>query len=410
MKKKIIGAIIIVIVLGAAAFFMMNRGIVVEVEMAAVTQGNIAKYVEELGVVKTKNQASVYADTAGRVTDVLVKEGEQVNTGDVLVRLDSQQLSRQKRELEAQRLGIIAQYNEATQSIDEKEIEKLELEIEVIERRIKEAKRVVENNKRLYEAGAISYEEYNITVTSLEAEQSNLEGVQLDLELIKKPISENISAQYEAQLRQLDIQMEALESQSGDFVITAHMSGTVLMKAVEKGSYVQPGVPLLEIGDTEILYIESDLLIGDIANVEVGAPVIISNKDLRIIDLQGTVTKIHPQAFSSVSDLGIEQKRIKVDIEFEGSVAILRPGYDLDVNIIIESKENVLLIPENAIFQQAGRDFVFVNVNEQAILREIEKGIESQRRVEIVSGLQKGDQVIVSPSGELEEGVQIKSK
>ncbi len=54
-----------------------------------------------------------------------------------------------------------------------------------------------------------------------------------------------------------------------------------------------------------------------------------------------------------------------------------------------------------------GKHFVFVNVDNKAELREVKKGLESQRQVEIISGLKKGETVILSPDEEIEEGVNI---
>lgn len=409
-KKKIISIAIIVTIIGVSGFYISTQSTAVYVSTAAVIEGDIAKYVEELGVVKVKDQMNIYAPTAGMVTEVLVDIGDQIKKGDVLVKLDGEQLSRQMAELESQRAAVLAQYKEAKQPIDNKTIEKLELEIEDIEKRVKKAEEVANNKKVLYDAGAVSQEEYQSALRSLEGEKSNLEKAKLDLELMTKPVSENIMTQYEAQIKQLDIQKEELEKSSKNFTITASMDGTILQKEVEKGSYLQPGMNIMQVGNVEELYVESDVLVGDIANVYEGSVVKMSNENLGIMDLEGVVKKIHPNAFSKVSDLGIEQKRIKVDIEIKDAVKNLRPGYDLDIKIITESKENVLLVPENSLFNIDGKDFIFVNENNKARLREVEKGIESQRQVEVVKGLKEGEMVLISPNEKVEEGISIKSQ
>lgn len=409
MKKKIVGIITILVIATGGIFFVMNREATVEVDTIAVEEGHIAKYVEEIGVVKTERNANVYAVTAGRVTEVLVEVGDEVKRGDLLARMDTQPLSTQARELQAQRDVITAQYREAMRTIDDEELEKLQLQLQDAEVRLQEAERNLNNNRQLYEAGAISQEVYRTTVADFEVQERNVEKVKLDIEIAQKPLSENIPAQFQAQLRQIDLQLEEINSRRGDFVVTAPIEGTLMIKVVEVGSYLQPGTHMMEIGDTKDLYVESDILVADIAKVKEGDSVIVTNKDLGILGLKGTIRKIHPQAFTSISDLGIEQKRIKVDIEIESSPQNLRPGYDLDIKIILEERANVLVIPENALFQQEGKDYVFINENDVAVLREVEKGIESQRRVEIIRGLQKGDIVILSPDDALEEGSAVKT-
>ncbi|AOY78136.1 efflux RND transporter periplasmic adaptor subunit [Clostridium formicaceticum] len=407
MKKKMIGIIGVLSVMVVIGFFMMNRNKAIEVTVATVEKGNISEYVEELATLMMENQESVYAPTAGKVTAVQVKLGDQVEKGDVLVRIDAQQLSEQKMLLEAQKAAIMAQYHEAIKPVNEKEIEKLELLLTAQERNVAEAQRKLENSKKLYEAGAISNEEYQSAVLLLDTEMNSLEKIKLDLELIKEPISPNIAPRYEAQLRQFDLQIQELARQAKDFVVYAPMRGTVMMKEVDVGSYLQPGAHIMELGDKGQLYLESDILVGEIGKIEIETPVEITNKDLGIEGIKGSVRKIHPQAFSKISDLGIEQKRVKIEIQVEDSIENLRPGYDLDIKVITDSKENVLLIPENAVFQKDRKTYVFVNENNTAVLREIQKGMESQRLVEVISGLQEGEEIIISPDEKLKEGISI---
>lgn len=410
MKKKVIGSILVggIILLGAG-FLMSQTKEGLEVETAFVQKGNISEYIEEVGVVISENTGSVFAPAAGKVTEVTKGVGELVDGGEVVVKIDSQQLSKQIMELEAGKSVLMAQYNEAIKPRDPKETEKLELQLNTQRSRIEEIQRQHDIHKTLYEAEAIPYEEYHAFVTQLEEAKAQAEAISLDLELLKKPVSENVIAGYKAQLKQIDIQIEKLRSQGDDYVVTAPLKGTIMTKTVEKGAYLQPGAELMTIGDGEALYIEGDILVSDIGKISPETAVEISHKDLGIENVKGVVRKIHPQAFSKVSDLGVEQKRIKVEIELQEKIDILRPGYDLDMKLIINSKQDVLLIPENAIFEMEGKNYVFVNENSTARLKEIQKGIESKRLVEVTVGLEEGEEVILSPDNKLEEGRTLKS-
>ncbi len=410
MNKKIVGIVIIVTLIGIIGFYMANRNKIVQVDAAVAVEGSIEKYVEELGIVKAKNQGDIYASASGTVKEILVDIGDEVKKGDVLVKLDDMQVSKEIQGLEAERSAILAQYNEAKESVDIESIEKLELTVKDMERRTQKAEETANNSQMLYEAGAISHEEYKNTLDNLELEKSNLEKIKLDLELMNKPVSKNIIAQYEARLKQIDIQKEKLKDLSRNFTITSNIDGIVLRKTIEEGSYIQPGMDIMEIGNVEELYIESDILVDDIAYVQEGARVKISNKNLGLVDLEGVVKKIYPYAFTKVSDLGVEQRRVKVDIEIKDSIKNIRPGYDLDIKIVVDSKDNTILIPKDSIFDMEGKHFVFVNTDNKAELREVKKGLESQRQVEVISGLKKGEVVILSPDEKIEEGINIDTK
>lgn len=407
-KKKFIILALIILCLATLGYLIKNKTTVLDVEIYEVKEGKIEKYIEEIGNVKLKNSEIVYANLPGKVTEVLIDVGDEVTEGSVLVRLDSEDQVRDINILEAQKAALRAQYNQALTPVNVEEIKKIELVISDLEKRFNESNRLLTTQKELLDAGIISNQDYQDFILNHESLQTELDKAKLDLELLKKPISPNISAQFEANLLQLDLQIDALKSNEGDFIFTAPFKGTILSKNIAKGSYVQPGTILFEIGSLDELYIESDVLVQDISGVVEGAVVKIENSDLDISEFKGIVTKIHPQAFSKISDLGVEQKRIKIEIEIEKLLKNIKPGYELDIKIITQIKDNVLVIPENALFEIEGKDYVFIIDKGITALRAVEKGIESDRQVEILSGLVKGDLVILSPDENLSEGKAVR--
>ncbi|TJX14383.1 efflux RND transporter periplasmic adaptor subunit [Tissierella creatinini] len=410
MKKKIIVFIVAALLIGAGAYYFyisQNKGI--EVNVKAVERGRITSYVEEIGEVKVKDYVNIYSPTSGKVTDVKYDVGDVVKKGDVLIRLDGEDISKMIKELDAQRSIIVAQLNEAKEPVDAKSIEKLNIEIKNIEKRIEFAEKDVSDSQMLYSIGASSAQEVEAARRNLDFEMSNLDKAKLDLELMMKPVSANRLAQYKAQLNQIDVQKKNLRDSTKDFTVTSTIEGTVLLKDVEVGSYLQPGMHIMEIGNINNIYVESEILVGDIGKISEGSEVLISSDDLDLKGLKGKVSKIHPTAFSKISDLGIEQKRIKVEIILENANPNLRPGYDLDIKIILEKNDDTLLIPENAVFGMDGKNYVFTVEESKAILREVKTGIESERQIEILAGLEEGEIVILSPDNDLEDGIKVEA-
>ncbi len=406
MKKKIIIIGALVIVTGAAAVFFLNQGDGLQVNGAETTKGSIEEYVEETGTVMARNNIQVYSPASGKVTEVLVDVGDTVVEGDVLVKLDGETLSLQLAQLEAQRSAAVAQLNEAKKAGDANAIRSLQLDIEQMQRTIQEEEENLQDTKTLYEAGAISEEQLRAAERNIETQMTNLAKMKLQLNQLNSPVSGNLIAQYEAQIRQIDLQKQELSSSGDDYTIVAGVTGTVLQKTVQKGSFLQPGMSLMELGDTENLYIQSDILVSEISDIEEGLSVRLINEDLGI-EASGEIQKIHPNAFSKISDLGVEQKRITVEIQMDSIPDGLRPGYDLQVRIITESSDDTLIIPENAVFTMEGKDYVFIDAAGVAELREIQTGIQSGREIEILSGLEEGEVVIMSPEGELEDGMSV---
>lgn len=408
MKKKLIwiGLIALIVVIAIYSFTAGKKPMAVD--MGVVEKGNINKYIEEEAIVQLTNETSIYATEGGKVIETIAEVGQEVKTGDVLLRMDAQASELQIKALEAEKQSLLAQYSAAKEPANASELRTLNAKVKSAEAIYEDAKRNVENNKELYESGAISYDAYQISLSALTTAEASLEAARSSLETGQNGVSSNIRKQYEAKISGIQANIDLLQKKRAELNIVSPINGTVLTRGIEKGGIIQPSQLVFEIGDKSGIYLISDILVDDIANVKEGAAVLIENEDLGIKDIKGTVRKVHPKAFSKISDLGIEQKRVKVEIDFNESVSNLKSGYDMTVKIITANKENTLLLDEKAVFEYQGKYHVFVNENGTAKLRAIEKGLESDDRVEILSGLIEGDKVILSPDEKLTEGTKIK--
>jgi len=409
MKKKIIWIAVFLAVASILVYKVTLGGQGVIVETAKVTKGNIVEYIEETGDVMLEEETEIFSTSAGKVIQVVKKAGDTVKAGDLLIKIDNTDLLLQIKALKAQKLLASAKYEEIKSSTDEEEIRRLSIQVGSSEASYEEAKRTADNNKRLYEAGAISLDTFKSSVTKLATAEANLETARSNLAEAQKGISVNIKKQYEAQLSEIQARIEQLEKKSEEMIVKSPADGLIMASEIEEGSIVQMGSKLFEIGGSKGFYIESDVLIEDISGVKLGSSVIIENEDLGIKEMKGTVRKIYPKAESKMSDLGIEQKRIRVDIDIDNMDKELRPGYDMTVNIVTQSKKDTLLVEEKAIFVYQGKDYVFVNEGGIAKLRAIKKGIESNEQVEVLEGLKEGEEVVLSPDEALEEGTKIKN-
>ena len=408
MKKKLLFIGVPAIVIIAAVGYFISISGALEVNASRVIKGDIAEFVEERGTVLVRDSLGVFSPVSGEVLQVLVSSGDVVKEGESLVKLDGKQAVRQLAELDAQIISAQAQLNDAKRAGNVNSIASLELDIAELSANIKEDESKLNNLKALYDAGALSQEEYRSAERVLEGQKLALQKLKLQLNQLRSPVSQNIITQYESILKQLQIQRESLLDLQGDFEITAGISGTVMNLQVNRGEYLQPGMRIMEIGDISKLYIDADVLVGDIKGVDEGTKALISSKDLGISNIPGKVKLIHPNAFSKISDLGIEQKRIKVEIELEGPTEALKPGYDMEIKLITNESKDTLIIPENSVFKLDGKTFVFVEVNGRAELREVTTGLKSGRQIEILAGLSEGELVIESPDPKLEEGAKIK--
>lgn len=409
MRKKLIWIGLFLVIAAIAAAYIVRMGNkAVAVDTAGATQGNIEEYIEETGTVMLEEETEIFSPAAGRVVEAFKKSGDTVKAGEVLAKLDNADIALQIRALEAQRLSISAKFDEEKSPADSEEINKLKALVRSAEASYAEAERVMENDRALYEAGAISLDTYKSSITKFSTAEASLESAQSDLALAEKGLSSNISRQYQAQLSELQAKIEQLEKKSEETVVKAPIDGMIMTAEIKEGSTVQAGAKLYEIGGPKGLYIESNILIEDMKDIKEGSIVRIEDEDLGISSLSGTVRKIYPKAVSIMSDLGIEQKRVEIEISLDNNrLEGLKPGYEMVIKVVTQRKENTLLIPDKAVFEYQGKDHVFVNEGGIAKLREIEKGLESEEQVEVLAGLKDGELVILTPDDALKEGTKV---
>lgn len=407
-KKKFIWIGLILIIIAAAAYMYMTKTSAVDVELTEVKRGDIDEYIEEKAIVELENKADIYAQQSGVVTLSSADVGDEVKAGDVLLKIQDEELRLQIRTMELQKQSIEAQLEEARKGLSQWDLQTLEANVKTAQIAYNEAERVLGNNKKLYEAGGISKDIYESSVAALASAEANLEVAKAALAAAQDGLSPNVEKQFLTQMDELQIQINHLKSKQKDYIIKSPMDGIVLVAEAPEGSVVPMGTLVFQIGSYDEMYLSSDILVDDIANIKEGSEVFISNEDLGINNVRGTVRKIYPQAFSKMSDLGIEQKRIKIEISIDEEIDELRPGYDMDIKIITASSRDTLLIEDKAVFEQGDNSYVFVNDNGTAKLRQIEKGLESDDMIEVTKGLQEGEKVILSPDENIEEGKEIR--
>jgi len=108
-----------------------------------------------------------------------------------------------------------------------------------------------------------------------------------------------------------------------------------------------------------------------------------------------------------MSELGVVQQRIPIEIMFNETVENMLPGYPVEVKIITAEKM-ALAVPREAVFTVKNQDGVFIVKKRRAIFTPVEIGIEGEDYFEVLSGLVDGDLVILNPPKEIDDGVFIK--
>lgn len=407
-KRFIYSGIFVILTFSLIFVFIKLKNTAVSVEFTVTERGNITDYIEENSIVRLEMETEVYASSGGKVIAVMAGIGDSVNKGDTLVKLDEKDLTADLKRLELQKVAALTRRDEAKKDLSESELRRFEAEERSAKVALDEAKRLAEKNEILYDAGGISKSAYESAVAALRAAEANYDIVKHTVDLALQDITPERVELLDIEIKEIQTQIDLLLTKHKDLIIRAPVEGIITEKDVETGSIIQPGKKIFQIGDMAEVFLECDILMEDIKDVDIGSNVIIENKDLGLQGIKGTVRKVYPKAFNKISELGIEQKRIKTEIDFAEPVSKLRPGYDMNIKVITSISDNVLLIDEKAIFEYQGNNYVFLNDNGIARMVQIETGIESVEKVEIKKGLKEGDMVILSPEEKIKNGTKIK--
>jgi HlyD family secretion protein len=195
---------------------------------------------------------------------------------------------------------------------------------------------------------------------------------------------------------------------ASDVQIRAPVTGRVLKVVQDSEAVVQPGTPLIEIGDPLDLEVVADLLSTDAVQIKVGAPVRIDGWGGSPV--RGRVTRVDPAGFLKVSALGIEEQRVHVTIDFvDPPETWSRLGHDyrVTVHVTVWEAADVLRVPVGALFRMGDEWAVFAVRNGRASTTPITIGHRNSRMAEVLSGLSAGDRVALHPSDRITQGSRV---
>lgn len=396
-KKKIIILSVIIIIIALLAFSFAKKRNTAEENTTKVELGTIQKTVDETGTVFSKKVNTFYSNMSQKVDKLNVSIGDRVKKGDIILTYENN-YDLEIKSLQKQIDSITASYNEASRGADFQEVSNAKLTISTVENNLDLAVSSFEKVKELYQNGAVSKVEYEEADNKVKILQNQLQEAKNNYALLLKGVSNNIKTQYEAQVEEIMVQMQILQKKQEQATIKAEFDGIITELNVEEKSMTQLGEIVVEIQDDSSLGIYVELLADEASEVKNDMKFVVleqksdDNDDI-IEELK--VNRIHPKALSKISDLGVEQKRVRVETDILENKNKLRIGAEVDVKIILEQHENVLLLQKEAVYEKNEKKYVILKNGENQQEQEITTNLENDKYYEITSGLNENDVVLL---------------
>lgn len=303
-----------------------TRAAGVPVEVTKIERATVNEEVEALGTLAADESVVIAPEIAGRVTALGFKEGERVEKGQLLVKLDT--------------------------AILDAELKQLQADLSL-------ARDTFQRNQSLVQRGA---------------------GTQVALE------------QATAQLASSEAKVQLSQAKLAQSAIMAPFSGVVGLRSVSVGDYVSVGKQLITL--TNIDPIKVDFRVPEIflAQVKLGQPISLKVDAVPGRDFQGRIFAVDPV-------VDVNGRAIRLRATVPNGDLMLKPGLFARITIVVDRRENALLVPESAVVPDGIGKIVYIVDNGKAKRVTVELGKRLPGKVEIVKGLTP--QMLVVSSGQM---------
>ncbi len=437
MKKLLarLGWVVVIAALIVAAY-VYDRTRSLLVEMGTVSRGRIEEYVTEEARTQLETERVIAAERAGTVERIGLVEGDIVSAGQTVTSVEATELELSLGILQDELAEIQARLSGADVPLPkpaevetaDKRREQAALKLARTTQQVNAARAELEFAQRqftriegLKESGSASDEQFDAARRRLEVARAELKAAEHDLEAARVAVqiaelgrkvldqsmqdTAHLHQLYQAQQERVSKMLQLTVQESH---IESPIDGVVLEKMSDSQQYVQPGTPLLRVGDMGSIEVRADILSDEVGRVRVGQKVLLVGRALPEPPPVGRVKRIFPSGFTKISSLGVREQRVSVLVEFHNSNLGLKPGYELDVKIVVASEEDAVLVPGEAVFATEEGMGVFVVEGGKARLREVETGLTGEDYYQVRAGLQPGEVVVLRPPTELEDGRRVK--
>lgn len=357
--------LVAIMALVAAGYLAGERWLRETVEVAAVERGRAVDVVPGVIEVSAGHRAEVRTERAGRVTASHVEVGQRVGEGDVLVRLDTADLDG-----EIERLRIELEAEEDLTTIGSP------LRYELME-----AEEEVERLRQRLEEGRQSRRE-------LVLEERRV--LRLSEEIRREAIREN------RRLAVLRNELADLERQRERMTVRSPVDGDVVEVYAFPGDVLSARGAVVRVLSADRV-VEASISEEDFAGVREGQAATVRFLGYGTRTFDARVSRVLP-----AGDPETQRYTVHLDVDMEG--VPLAPGLTGETSILVGERADVLIVPRRALW---GRE-VFVVREGRAYRREVEPGFVSLNLVEIRSGLEEGDQVVVENIDRLRDGDRVR--
>jgi HlyD family secretion protein len=423
------------VVLGGVVWFSINqanKGVVTVQTAKVAKQDDLVSVVTASGEIKPTTYTNITAQGFGRITEILVKEGDHIKKGDKLLLQDNVQANA---DVQAQSASINS--SQSGVQAAEASFKATQSDLTMQQANLEKAKLDYERGQGLFKDGLIPKQDFDQRKTTYDAAVATVQASEARMHAQKAQLD-----QVRSQLDQGKAVLVHTKDILSKTTYVSPINGIVSYLPVRLGEYVVPGIQnangsfLMTLSDMSVVTSEVKVDETDIVNVKIGQDADVTIDAVPGKTFKGKVTEIGSQAVLRSSGLATTQtttsnqeaKDFKVVVTLDSPPENLRPGLSTTAKIKTAERKNVIAIPIQALAVRSRKDLdeaaknakkpsnvtlaappvaapgdpkkdeiqgVFVVSGKKAAFRPVETGISGVTDIEITKGLQAGDEIVV---------------
>ena len=397
------------LVLGIAGCGLRPEAFVPEVKVESAKEASSPLEVPVNGALLARATVTVSPKVPGKVAEVCVDVGHEVKAGAVLMKLDDTEVRRQVDQASAALTIARARYEEAEAGARPQEIAQTQNQVRQAEADYNFAKREFDRATALFGEGAIPEQQLQAAEAKLEQAEARYESAREQLSLVEAGAKPQTVAALSAGVDQAAAALELARTQLSGTLVTAPIGGVVASRNIDPGEMASPSVPAFTIMDVSAVVLEGTVDEVAARRLEVGMTAKVSVDSCPGRLFEGRVTSVGP-----ASTIGAP--RYPVTIEIANGERVLKPGMLaralVQVPPLRQGGRPSVLVPEAAVVTKGGERYVLKVDRGRGIVVKcpVEAGLVADGFVEVVAGLNPGDEVIREGGSTLRDGQSVKIK
>jgi HlyD family secretion protein len=364
---------------------------------------DLPEYQSFPGKVVAVDEVSLSPKMGGKVEQILVKEGESVKAGQVLIKLEQKDVASQANQAQAGYDAALAHLSSLEKGQLPQQIAQLESAVNQAEANYNNAKENYDRMKELLDEGAISKQQFEGIELQYNVAKEQYESAttQLTLTLTKeKTAPESISA-AQAQVKQAEAMVSAANTALDNCLITSPIDGIVGAISATVGQMASPGYPVATVGNLNSVEIQISVTEDRVNGLKTG-----QKAEVTVDAASDSVFKGEIVSVSPFKDPMTQVYPVKILVRNEKG--LLKSGMFARVKLMVALHSQVVTVPEDAVVSYDGNKIVYTLENGLAKANAVETGPTSMGRIVITKGLASGKNIIIEGQELITDGMKVK--